>query len=471
MDNAAGILVQNSDHPDIYNDAILGGASFQFSPALATGQVLTGFGIVSSECLGQGSDASDGVIVSYDLIAKNVNAGIWICSDGGGGHLINTSTIRNNGRGVVLRAVSNTLLDTNTISDNYQDALVLYDAATNNTIQKNIIESSQTPGAAGIRLGGFGAGLSPLQTNIYNNTIMRNDTDVVLTGARNTSLQSNVITATVGRTAILLQVGSQGATQYTQPTGTVLRLNEVVSDGQCSATSGCAIRLDQYVTSDVDAAQNNFGLPSGVDPDTVFWHKPNDPSLGFIVHDLSNLQPAALAASTAVGAPGAPALGLVGNAGASATALTGGTTTGTGGTGAPAGAGTIPTITPGGAAAATATPAAATATAAPAANTTGATTGTSPVLQSGPAGGTTSYQAGCNTVSVPSSVGASISVANFLNEFQPVSNIFSAYIYSAASQQYQGIYFSDPTIPVQVSTLVPGNVVSICVTGTVQGPP
>jgi hypothetical protein len=85
--------------------------------------------------------------------------------------------------------------------------------------------------------------------------------------------------------------------------------------------------------------------------------------------------------------------------------------------------------------------------------------------------GSTTYAAGCSYISVPASVGASISVANFLNQFQPVGNIFAAYLYNNQTQQYQGLYFSDPTIPVQVATLVPGNVVSLCVTASVQGPP
>src|SRR5579875_3122757 len=461
MSNAAGILLQNSDHPDIYNNAIIGGANFQFSPLLATGTVLTGFGIVSSECLGLAPDSSDGVIVSFNLIAKNVNAGIWLCSDGGGGHLINTSTIRNNGRGVVLRAISNSLLDTDTISDNYQDAIVIYDAATNNTIQKSIIESSRTPGAAGIRLGGFGGGLAPLQTNIYNNTIMRDDTGIIITGARNTSIQYNVITANTGRTGVLIQVGSTGAPAYTQPTGTVFRFNQIVANGQCGATTGCAIRLDQGVTADVDASQNNFGLPPGVDPNTVLWHKPNDPTLGYIAHDASNLVPGPQSAATAVGAPGAYGLPNL-------TAPTSGPVVGVpGGVGAPAGAGTIPTIAP---VSVTATPTPSP-TPVPGAGTQGGTTGTSPQLQAGPPGGSTTYQAGCNYVTVPQSAGPSISVASFLSLFQPVSNIFAAYVYDKSSQQYQAIYFNDPTIPVQASTLVPGNIVAICVTDTVTGPP
>ncbi len=322
--NAESILLNSSDHPFIANNDILGAAIFQFSPVLATGQVLTGFGIVTGECLGLGPDVSDSVTIINNLIARNVNAAIWLCSDGGGLHQIKANVVRNNGRGIVLRAIDDTTLDQNQITDDYQDAIVIYDASNNNTLSNNTIESNETPGAAGIRLGGFGAGLFPLATTLSGNTLLRNWVDVVITGARNTQLFGNTITADKNRTGILIQVGSQGAQAYTQPDGTFVGIsgqtaNKIISNGQCGATSGCAIRLDQGVTSNVDATGtfnpataipgptpppttssvsfNNFGLPPGADINTVLWHRPNDPTLGFI-NTGTNLIPASPVAGT-----------------------------------------------------------------------------------------------------------------------------------------------------------------------------
>ncbi|HLZ73036.1 MAG TPA: right-handed parallel beta-helix repeat-containing protein [Dehalococcoidia bacterium] len=283
--NAAGIILANSDHPNISNNSILGSAIFQFSPVLATGDVLSGFGIVTAECLGLGSDASDGLTLGSNLIERNVNAGVWMCSDGGGLHQIRSNAIRNNGRGVILRGIADSLLDANVISDDYQDAVVLYDASENNTISNNTIESSRTPGAAGIRLGGFGAPLHPLATTLTGNKLLRNWFGLVIAGARNTVATGNTITAEDIRTAVLLQVGSVGAVVTTQPSGTQFHQNQIIYNGACAATAGCAIRLDNYVTVDVDATGNNFGLPPATDVNTVLWHKPNDPTLGYIKAD------------------------------------------------------------------------------------------------------------------------------------------------------------------------------------------
>lgn len=285
--NAAGIILANSDHPNISNNSILGSSIFQFSPVLSTGDVLTGFGIVTAECLGLGSDASDGLTLSQNLIDRNVNAAIWMCSDGGGLHQLKSNTVRNNGRGVVLRGIADSLIDANIISDDYQDAVVLYDASENNTISNNTIESSRTPGAAGIRLGGFGAGLHPLATTVTGNKLLRNWIGMVIAGARNTVATGNTITAEDIRTAVLLQVGSTGAETTTQPVGTQLHQNTIIYNGGCAATAGCAIRLDAGVTVDVDATSNSFGLPPSADVNTVLWHKTNDPSLGFIHADQS----------------------------------------------------------------------------------------------------------------------------------------------------------------------------------------
>ncbi|MHB8577311.1 MAG: right-handed parallel beta-helix repeat-containing protein, partial [Dehalococcoidia bacterium] len=323
MGNATAILLKNSDHANIYGNAILGSSNFKYAPILAVGDVQTGFGIVTAECLGQGPDSSNAATIAVNTISRNQNAAIWLCSDGGGGHLISQNTVRSNGRGVVLRAVTSSLLDANTITDDYEDGIVLYDAASNNTIQRNVIESHRTPGSAGIRIGGFGASLFPLQTAINSNTLRRNYIGIDIAGARSTTGNGNVITSEDERTSILLQVGSTGSPSVTQPLGTSFELNQIVFNGGCAATRGCAIRLDQFVTADVDATLNNFGLPSRTDVNSVLWHKPNDPSLGFISASNPNLQPVAASPTPGVGAPGAVGGGFLATPAAAGTAAAG----------------------------------------------------------------------------------------------------------------------------------------------------
>jgi len=280
--NATNVILSNSDHPNISNNSILGSAIFEFSPVLAVGEVLTGFGIVTSECLGLQADASDSINMTNNLIDRNTNAGVWLCSDGGGLHNIKTNVVRNNGRGIVLRAIEDSTLDSNTVSNNFQDGIIVYDASTNNTISNNTIESHRTPGAAGIRIGDFGGGLYPLLTTLTGNKLLRNWIGLDIAGARSTIGTNNIITAEDIRTAVFIQVGSQGAPTITQPQGTVLHLNQIFFNGGCVSFQGCAIRLDNFVTVNVDATQNNFGLPVDADVNTVLWHKPNDPTLGLI---------------------------------------------------------------------------------------------------------------------------------------------------------------------------------------------
>jgi parallel beta-helix repeat protein len=457
--NANGIILSNSNHPNIFNNAILGSSIFKFSPTLAIGDVQSGFGIITSECLGQGPDSSSGATIDFNAINRNLNAGIWLCSDGGGGHLINTNAVKNNGRGIVLRAVTDTLLDTNTVADSFADGIVIYEAASNNTVQKNLVESQNTPGAAGIRLGGFGGSLFPLQTAINNNTLRRNYIAIVIAGARNTTGTGNIITSEDTRTGILLQVGATGSPSITQPVGTVFNLNQIVFNGSCGAAQGCAIREDKLVTADVDATQNSFGLPARADVNSVLWHKLNDPALGFV----SASQPAAVAVlatqAPGVGAPGAVGLGFVTpapspgpqggpqNAGpvGAAPGVPAGFPTPQSGLAAPPGAAAPPGTSP--------------------------SIATSPILQGGPANGTSTYSPPCNLLTVPSTVGASISSALFLSQFQPVNNIFSAWRFNNASHVFQAIYFSNPGAPVDAALLRPGDVVALCLTDSVTGPP
>jgi parallel beta-helix repeat protein len=280
--NAASIMLQNSDHPNISNNSILGSSIFKFAPVLNGGDTATGFGIVTSECLGLASDSSDGLTIASNLIDRNINAGIWLCSDGGGFHQIKSNTVRNNGSGIVLRAIADSTLDSNTVSNDLQDGIVVYEAANNNTLSNNIVESHRTSGAAGIRIGGFGGSLFPLQTVLTSNRLLRNWTGIVIAGARNTAGTSNIITAEDVRTAVLLQVGATGSPNVTQPAGTVFHQNQIIANGSCGAGQGCAVRMDSFVTVAADFTQNNFGLPGDADLNSVLWHKPNDPALGYV---------------------------------------------------------------------------------------------------------------------------------------------------------------------------------------------
>jgi hypothetical protein len=275
---------------------------------------------------------------------------------------------------------------------------------------------------------------------------------------------------------VLLQVGSAGAPAYSQPSGTALRQNQLVSNGPCYALQGCAIRLDAGVTADVDAQQNNFGLPLSVDVNTVLWHKQNDTNLGFI-NASGALSPAPPALSPGVGAPGAVGGGLLGNpAAGSAVPVAAGTgAPASAGSGAPSSTGASAAPAPTGATPAPASSAGASATPQPGATHTpaaGPVVGSSsPVLSSGPAGGSTTYSPPCSFIPVPASVGSSISPGAFLSLFQPVTNIFSAWKYDNVTHGFTPLYFADPTAPVASITLKPGDIVSLCLTDTVQGPP
>src|SRR5262249_5403040 len=149
---------------------------------------------------------------------------------------------------------------------------------------------------------------------------------------------------------------------------------------------------------------------------TVLWHKPNDPSLGYInagqaqptaggggasatVTPQPTQTPAPTATPTATTSPTSTASSGVTSSGSSSSA-SGGTGTGT--------------------------------SSAASGGSEGALT-TSPVLSSGPAGGSTTYTPPCNYLSVPANVGASITTVRFLSLFQPVGNILSAWRFNNAT--------------------------------------
>jgi parallel beta-helix repeat protein len=550
LGNAAGIILRASNNANIFNNAILGTTSFPFVDTLIPGATQTGFGIATSECLGLGIDTSDGAVISFNLIEKNSNAAIWFCSDGGGGHMINTNTIRDNGRGVLLRAITDTFVDSNAISNDLQDGIVLYDAASNNTIFRNVIESHRTSGAAGIRIGGFGAPYYPLQTEVNSNTLRRNWIGIVIAGARSTSGTGNIITAEALRTGILLQVGSISAPALTQPVDTIFLLNQIVSNGGCTAQAGCAVRLDSGVTTSATFTQDNFGLGVNTDVNTVLWHQLNDPSLGPIRASQPNWIPNFAKPCPGVGAPGATGFPIEGNTSTNTNtnSTTSNTTTNTSSSNtttaqstptptpgplindflldnAPCDALAIsgllspgftpPTtlapnfcpVSPGALAAACRSGVAPGSISAPATNgfppssgaftpptfsnptasstpaagsrpssTSGTTTGpsgllTSPTLSSGPAGGTTAYSPPCNYITVPSNVPPNTPAGQYLSLFQPSSNIFNAWLYNNSTHAFKALYFSNPSNPVDVGTISPGDIVVLCLSDNVTGPP
>lgn len=306
LPNGIGILLRNSDHPTITDNVIYGSTIFTPAPTLQVGAVSAGFGVVTAECLGK-QQPSDSITISNNLIASNANAGIWVCSDQGGGHTISGNTIRNNARGIVLFNVVDSTLQNNVLDDNTGDGIQVVGESANDTISTNTIESQTGKDAAGIRLWGNGGIVYPLDTTITGNNLRRNTSDVVIAGARATTLSGNVIEAGDYRTGVLLLVGSTLAGGTTsQPTDTILSGNTILYDGFCTAAAGCAIRLVPGVVVDVDAHSNTWGFPSTSTSEirTTIWDQSQDPSLGHVF--ISATPPTAAAGSAPVPTP-APA--------------------------------------------------------------------------------------------------------------------------------------------------------------------
>jgi len=66
---------------------------------------------------------------------------------------------------------------------------------------------------------------------------------------------------------------------------------------------------------------------------------------------------------------------------------------------------------------------------------------------------------------------STVSVAAFLSGFQPVSNIRSAWRVNNGTHLFDALYFAGSSAPVEAMTLRGGDIVAICVSGAVQGPP
>ncbi len=277
-----GIILSNSDHANIHDNTIQGNSRFVFTPLLQVGQNQTGFGIVSTECLGApANDVSDAVTIKTNLFTNQLIAGIWLCSDGGGEHLIDGNTFRNNWRGIALKDVVNSTISNNTLTDEKSDGIIVYGASLRNTIQGNHVESHVAPAAAGIRIGWVADPIVPLSNNLSGNVLIRDTVGLHIFGARTTVVTNNQFKISGARTAILISPSTAPGDPGTQPYDTEITGNVIVFIGPCTAVVGCALRL-VGTTVPVLATDNDWGLRRPADVEGVIWHQVDDPVLGLV---------------------------------------------------------------------------------------------------------------------------------------------------------------------------------------------
>lgn len=280
LPNAIGILLTASDHPIIHDNTIQGSTLFPRTATIAIGPGATGYGVVTAECLGS-INHSNGVQLINNLFAKNSNAGAWFCSNGTGGAFVSQNTIRANGRGIVLLDAVDMFVSGNTIGDNVLDGIDVLQTSERNLISGNIIESQQSENSAGILLAANQEFL-PLGNQISQNQIRRNTVDILIVGAQGTRITNNSITAVGTNTGVLFALAIPGLSAG-QPINTFFVGNALQASGDCSATTGCAIRLTQGVIVPVDATGgNDFGV---LDPTVIqsqIWDSGRDPALGTV---------------------------------------------------------------------------------------------------------------------------------------------------------------------------------------------
>jgi parallel beta-helix repeat protein len=284
LPNVIGILTNSSEHAWIHDNTVHGASQFPISATLGPTPPVGGLGLVTGECLGS-SSRSDQLLVEGNLFAFNSNAGIWICSDGSGGHILRGNNVRSNGRGIVLLSAVDTVLRQNEIGDNYYDGVDILEASANDTLEGNQIESQEGPSSTGVLLQGDGV-LFPLGIALTDNEIRRNRVDVLVAGARGTRLSGNSISALGERTGVLFAIGNDsglGDADFGQPASTVFRGNKLYDDGVCEPVRGCAIRLLPGVTSDIDATGNDFGVTDPAAVQAVIWDEGRDPELGQVL--------------------------------------------------------------------------------------------------------------------------------------------------------------------------------------------
>lgn len=306
-----GIILSNSDHPNIHDNTIQGNSRFVFTPVLIVGQNQTGFGIVTLECFG-GTPAgvSDSVTIHSNLFTNQWLAGIWMCSDGAGEHSIDNNTFRNNWRGVALKDVTNSTVSNNTLTDEKSDGIILYGASLRNTVNANRVESHIAASAVGIRIGWIADPIVPLSNNVTNNQLIRDTIGIHVFGARTTVIQGNQIKLSGARTAILVTPSTALGDPGTQPRDTeITGGNVIVFIGGCSPVIGCGLRL-VGVTVPVLATDNDWGLRRPADVEGVIWHGVDDPTLGLVTfmpfrNMVVEVTATPGAGTTGTGAPGA----------------------------------------------------------------------------------------------------------------------------------------------------------------------
>lgn len=278
-----GIVLSNSDHTNIHDNTIQGNSRFVFTPILSVGHNQTGFGIVTFECLGGfPTGVSDSVTIKNNVFTNSWLAGIWMCSDGAGEHLIDTNTFRNNWRGIALKDVTDTTVSGNVLTDEKSDGIILYGATLRSTVKGNQVESHIAPAAAGIRIGWIADPIVPLSNTVTENKLLRDTIGLHIFGARTTVVTANQIKISGIRTAILITPSTFPGDPGTQPRDTeITGGNVIVFSGPCAAVIGCAIRL-VGVTVPVLATDNDFGLRRVADVEGVIYHKVDDPALGTV---------------------------------------------------------------------------------------------------------------------------------------------------------------------------------------------
>ncbi|MFN8579356.1 MAG: NosD domain-containing protein, partial [Gemmatimonadaceae bacterium] len=277
-----GIVLANSDHTLIRNNTIQGSTLFTFTPVLTIGKDVTGFGVVTAECLGTTNvNVSDAVTITNNLFTNLWVAAVWLCSDGAGEHEIRDNVFRNNWRGITLREVTDSRIIGNTLVDNRSDGIIVYGAALRNRIESNRVESHVAPSAAAIRIGWVADPIAPLDNRIEGNQLIRDTVAVHVFGARTTQIRNNEIKISGSRTAILLTTATVPGDPATQPRDTEITGNILVFTGPCAAPIGCAIRLSG-VTAPVLATDNDWGLRRTADVEGVVWHNRDEEGLGLV---------------------------------------------------------------------------------------------------------------------------------------------------------------------------------------------
>jgi len=261
-----GIVLAASDHPNLHDNTIQGSSRFVVQPLLTVGTTVTGFGMVTAECLGPAGSAgvntplpvSNSVTILNNLFTNLLIAGVWLCSDGAGEHLITTNTFRGAWRGIALKDVTDTTVSGNTVIAGRDDGIILYGAALHNLIEKNRVESHVAATAAGIRVGWAADPLLPLDTRIETNELIRDTVGIHVFGARATRIRGNEIKLAGARTGILLTPADTLGDPGSQPRDTEITGNLIVFTGPCAAVVGCAPRL-LGVTVPMRAPDNEWG--------------------------------------------------------------------------------------------------------------------------------------------------------------------------------------------------------------------